>query len=1120
MKLKSIVCTAVAMFLMAVLLLFVALHGGISYAKGLDLPTVTDKLPSEYCLRDDYVVLAQNQDKHGFCWNFAATMAASTTIMKATGEYYDFSELWTGIALLNCNDNFKKMGQGGGISHHYESMKQSGLMLETDLPYQYSYTATAENAADYYNFYEQYSCDNLARCLVTDQDTRFSKGDVEDIKRHIYEHGSVYMTFSFSTGFVESDGAYYLEPNQKTTSSNHAVSVIGWDDNYEKEFYLDGSDTPTVFRGAWIILNSYTEKSGNDGISFVFYNDNNIGTVQGYRYEADTSYDLYFYDKIESGYAYPNSVVGKYYGDFTSETGTTKQKNIFYDSVSLEYSYVASSGAGVKAIDIYLDGRDVTDRFDVAVDNEGNRFFVSADTAAYGQYKLQVTYGTDSKTDTYLNNFFVTHGLVGEEIEYDADGNDFAFNPGYDVEFYSFVSSDKTYVIYTDKLQGEIAFLPTEQSVYSEKNMSLPRISYEITNGKSCSSVYKIESRSGYELEYKFIFEYCADTSLQTVNVYYDLGGGENHSENYALELAGPTGELVLYAPTREGYTFAGWYLDYGNGSRAVEERDGLYYVSWDDIHHCGENPSVNAISYYKEFYNNSNTLFLYARWEEEAYYTVELTIDGEGSSQITEPITVCSDDAVRYLLIPASGGCLSELEINGEAVSSDALVEIMKSGLLLESLDRDISVVATFSQGVYLSLKFGDGVKNAYVVGTKDGETARFYNGDYIPYEYFSDDFNRVAGIKVTSNNIQIPSKSHVITIEGAKKGMLDTMLPSLLLPFGYTEFTLVVELYDSKPGYTRVLSDVSSYCVEEGGIFKKGVTISKKDVLKEIDVGSADEKPVEKVEISYSVNNYVTDHYVSSDKNATFGNRGSATYDSGQIVYLFIRVLTPSPAYDYRVPSSFEPLGNQWYRKAVFVNADDTSWGTVQVYRESRTYLVTWKNWDDSVIYSQKYLFGATPVFNDKSGESPEQPIRPADERYTYVFSGWDKTVSRVNADVTYTATYEAIPKQYVICITPTEHGTVTPGEDSHITYAENRTYLFTPDPWYVVKDVKIDGASIGRVESYTFSQVVCDHTLAVEYELDVTLVVLASSGAAVLIAGIGIAVVLIIRKRRFLV
>ena len=63
--------------------------GIISYAA--DTGTEAMPLPEAYCMRDEYVVLAQNQDNHGYCWNFAATMAASTTLMKAIGEYYDFS---------------------------------------------------------------------------------------------------------------------------------------------------------------------------------------------------------------------------------------------------------------------------------------------------------------------------------------------------------------------------------------------------------------------------------------------------------------------------------------------------------------------------------------------------------------------------------------------------------------------------------------------------------------------------------------------------------------------------------------------------------------------------------------------------------------------------------------------------------------------------------------------------------------------------------------------------------------------------------------------------------------------------------------------------------------------
>ena len=429
------------------------------------------------------------------------------------------------------------------------------------------------------------------------------------------EHGSLYLAFTFRTGFLEEDGVYSLTPNQTNTNSNHAISLIGWDDNYEKEFYLDGSDTPTVFKGAWIVLNSYTETNGNDGISLIFYEDKNIYDIRGYRYEKDTTKPLYFYDKIESGYAYPTTVKGKYYGDLTAETAPTKQGNIFYDDVELEYSYEISAGADIRGIEIYLDNKDVTDDFTVRIDQKTRKFYISRDNAAYGNYKVLVKYGNSWATDTYLNNFYVTHGMIGEELEFDHGANALVFNTGRDLEYYSLMSSQKSYVIYTDKLSGSLSFLSPPQSVYSEKNMSLPSLSYEITDGKSCTVTHTITANDGYRLEYTFTFIYCADTSMQPVRVYYDLGGGENHGENYLRELAGEEDGLTLYTPTREGYVFAGWYIEGEDGLVAVPKEGDVYRVAWEDIHHMGETPTLYASSYYKQYYNNTNILFVRALW-------------------------------------------------------------------------------------------------------------------------------------------------------------------------------------------------------------------------------------------------------------------------------------------------------------------------------------------------------------------------------------------------------------------------------------------------------------------------------------------------------------------------
>lgn len=107
MKLKGIISSVIV-----VLLTLSILKIPISAARAEGAVQSTDELPSRYSMRDEYVVLAQNQDSHGYCWNFAATMAAATTIMKATGEYYDFSELWCAVSYYAMG-SFNKMGAGG-----------------------------------------------------------------------------------------------------------------------------------------------------------------------------------------------------------------------------------------------------------------------------------------------------------------------------------------------------------------------------------------------------------------------------------------------------------------------------------------------------------------------------------------------------------------------------------------------------------------------------------------------------------------------------------------------------------------------------------------------------------------------------------------------------------------------------------------------------------------------------------------------------------------------------------------------------------------------------------------------------------------------------------------------
>ena len=997
------------------------------------------EFPSEYCMRDEYVVLAQNQDNSGYCWNFAATMSMTTAIMKATNEYYDFSELWHGLSAFNCS-SYSQVGAGGSLSTQYNAVKNYGVMLESDLPYINFYIMTNGNAGDYYNFYNKYANDFLSDSVSY---SSYSRGNVDDIKQHIIDNGSVYLTFSFKSGFLDGgDSSYYLTPNQKNTNSLHAVSVVGWDDNYQREFYLDGSDTPTVFKGAWIILNSYTEKSGQDGLSFVFYDDKNISTVQGYKYEQNTAKDFYFYDKIENGYNYPTNAIGKYYGDFTAESGLTKQKNIFYDDVDLEYSYICSDGTSIKNIEIYLNGKNVTKDFTVSIDNDNKRFYISEAKADYGQYKVLVTYGNGEKTDTYLNNFFVTYGLVGEEIEFDYANNDLGFNTGRELELYSYTAPDKNFVIYTNKTNGKVLFLPTETSVYSDKNMSIPEISYQIGADGTYLWKHIIESNSGHELIYNFNIEYYEDSTLQPVYVYYNLDGGVNHQKNYNLELASATSDLVLYEPTREGYTFGGWYLDYGSGSVPLKKDGDAYYIDWDDITHMGESPNLFALSHYKNYYKNSSVVFVYAHWEEENYHDINLTISGNGSCQMGEKATVKEGESVRYLLKPDSGHCLSELKINGVPVSHDKLRDVANNGLLLENVSENISIDATFSNGIYLTIDLGENIKNAYVTRTENGETLKFYNGECIT---FSNDKFAYASV-----------------------------------------LNLVVEVYDDENGYTYILENIDNYTPLEKGIFAKTLFVNRNTKYLDIKTDSAVKVPMEEVTISYTTGSNIIDHYLSTDKNATSGEKNLGTYLSGQVVYLFIKVPFSTSAYYYDVPDTFEDIGNDWYRRTIYIKAGGVKIGKINATMQYREYTITWENWDGTEIYSEEYYFDDFPFYYYDEDHDNKYPQRPDDEKYTYTFIGWSPLIDAVYKDTTYTAVYKATPKEYVVNVEANLNGSViSPNENNIITCEDVHTYFFIPNAGYKIKDVLINGVSVGAVSSYTFKNVCSNQDVKVEYE-----------------------------------
>ncbi|WP_405296193.1 C1 family peptidase, partial [Methanobrevibacter sp.] len=271
-------------------------------------PTFNGTIPSRYDLRElGYVTPVKNQGSSKCCWAFAAIASLESCILKATGISYDLSEDnvknvmtmysdygWTYTVSTGGRDD---MGMGYFIGW-------LGPVNESDDPF----SASSFMSPLLNSFYHVQNLIFLQRNNYTDNDA---------IKKAIIEYGAVATAIYWSAGRYGSNGNYYYPGSE---GANHAVTIVGWDDNYSKSNF---KNTPEG-DGAWIVKNSHGTSNGKGGYWYVSYYDTRCAQVGSY----DVSYTFILNDTIKYDKNYQYDIPGRT-DIFVNSSSTVWYKNRF-----------------------------------------------------------------------------------------------------------------------------------------------------------------------------------------------------------------------------------------------------------------------------------------------------------------------------------------------------------------------------------------------------------------------------------------------------------------------------------------------------------------------------------------------------------------------------------------------------------------------------------------------------------------------------------------------------------------------------------------------------------------------------------------------------------------------
>lgn len=233
-------------------------------------------IPSKYDLREVIDIKVDNQKSFGLCWAFASFNALETHIALKQKKSYDFSEIHIDYIESDLLYGSRTIHSGGSWDTFKEYFSVSGPVLEEVSSYE-------DQPEDVYKKFIDMNSEVVVTKAISFPAIRKGENGTNEedtkkirdaIKRHIMTNGGVFASI-YSQGAVN-------QFNKRGFWGNHAITIIGWDDNYSKDNFIDINEDEIGIvpenDGAYIALNSWGETWGNDGYFYISYEDNIVET--------------------------------------------------------------------------------------------------------------------------------------------------------------------------------------------------------------------------------------------------------------------------------------------------------------------------------------------------------------------------------------------------------------------------------------------------------------------------------------------------------------------------------------------------------------------------------------------------------------------------------------------------------------------------------------------------------------------------------------------------------------------------------------------------------------------------------------------------------------------------